>query len=716
MFKLFYNNNLNSISENLNSLLNNNNKEELNNLYITFNYDLFSYLSYHLLKITKSSDNNLFISQTNKNSFNIDDYIRNFIEKFISIYNLNEKFNNILENYEFINFNILNLFNNKTYEKEYYYLIFYKIFEITGNEKINYNEIIKNLKKIIDNLYKYNNQIYKILFDIYIDRFLNNIISLTQIEKNNFIEFLLCFLNLYENIIFKIYINYFENYILIEKEKIFNNKILKIINNFNFLANFDEIKTISELIENNYIILLKILSIINNDNNLYDLYLDLLLKGIKEYLYKNVINFSSCLQKFKLIYQIEKKFFNSSNLQFFFSNNNNNNINNYKFKNNEFLNLYYFNNNIIKSNFYKIIFDLLSKDKKFTLYENFAYSFDEILLSDNLEDSKIIFNYINLLPEYESFEWLYIHTIITRIINDNFDYIKEKNFIENFEIYSKKLKSHNYRLQTLINNIKIKNYKNQKYDFKLILIPSHCYHIFDIKCKPKFNKQLLDYFNNLKNKENLPKNSELIFQQGKIEFQYKNYENILFIGDILQFSILSFIGNKEKNFENIINNINLNDDLGRYILNELINNKVLIYNNKNDSYNFNFNKFNNLNNNILNKSINNINNNNIIIDIRINYFSYAEGKGDYSLNLYHKKISNKYKKTIWECYIIRFLKNNNKNKNTIKIIYNYLNNNLPLIAKIDLTIQNITEVLDNLENKCLIKKINEEKNIYYRYI
>ena len=136
MFKLFYNNNLNSISENLNSLLNNNNKEELNNLYITFNYDLFSYLSYHLLKITKSSDNNLFISQTNKNSFNIDDYIRNFIEKFISIYNLNEKFNNILENYEFINYNILNLFNNKNYEKEYYYLIFYKIFEISINEKL----------------------------------------------------------------------------------------------------------------------------------------------------------------------------------------------------------------------------------------------------------------------------------------------------------------------------------------------------------------------------------------------------------------------------------------------------------------------------------------------------------------------------------------------------------------------------------------------------
>ena len=161
---------------------------------------------------------------------------------------------------------------------------------------------------------------------------------------------------------------------------------------------------------------------------------------------------------------------------------------------------------------------------------------------------------------------------------------------------------------------------------------------------------------------------------------------------------------------------NIDDVFGRYILNELINNEVLIYNNKNDSYNFNFKKFNNLNNNNLNKSINSINNNNIIIDIRINYFSYAEGKGDYSLNLYHKKISNKYKKTIWECYIIRFLKNNNKNKNTIKIIYNYLNNNLPLIAKIDLTIQNINEVLDNLENKCLIKKINEEKSIYYRYI
>ena len=100
------------------------------------------------------------------------------------------------------------------------------------------------------------------------------------------------------------------------------------------------------------------------------------------------------------------------------------------------------------------------------------------------------------------------------------------------------------------------------------------------------------------------------------------------------------MGINKKSFEEIKNNINLSDDLGRYLLNEMVKKNLIEYEENKDSY-------------ILSKKLQNNNlEQQLLIDIRVNYFTFCEGKYDYNLNLYHKKINEKYKKTIWNCYIL----------------------------------------------------------------
>jgi hypothetical protein len=110
----------------------------------------------------------------------------------------------------------------------------------------------------------------------------------------------------------------------------------------------------------------------------------------------------------------------------------------------------------------------------------------------------------------------------------------------------------------------------------------------------------------------------------------------------------------------------------------------------------------------------------LLIDIRVNYFTFCEGKYDYNLNLYHKKINEKYKKTIWNCYIVKYLKKPNDKKVKINEIFDYLQQEVPLIAKIELEIKSLETVLNELDEKGFIKKIIEKKNnsniIYYKYI
>ena len=171
------------------------------------------------------------------------------------------------------------------------------------------------------------------------------------------------------------------------------------------------------------------------------------------------------------------------------------------------------------------------------------------------------------------------------------------------------------------------------------------------------------------------------------------------------------MGINKKSFEEIKNNINLSDDLGRYLLNEMVKKNLIEYEENKDSY-------------ILSKKLQNNNlEQQLLIDIRVNYFTFCEGKYDYNLNLYHKKINEKYKKTIWNCYIVKFLKKNHDKKNKINEIFDYLQHDLPLIAKIGLEIKALETCLNELDEKGLIKKISEKKssnsniiNIYYKYI
>ena len=61
-------------------------------------------------------------------------------------------------------------------------------------------------------------------------------------------------------------------------------------------------------------------------------------------------------------------------------------------------------------------------------------SFDSIIRKTDNESeikikSAILFKYVDIIPDYENFESLYIHSIINRSIDDVYDYIKEINII-----------------------------------------------------------------------------------------------------------------------------------------------------------------------------------------------------------------------------------------------------------------------------------------------
>ena len=98
-----------------------------------------------------------------------------------------------------------------------------------------------------------------------------------------------------------------------------------------------------------------------------------------------------------------------------------------------------------------------------------------------------------------------------------------------------------------------------------------------MSCKPNICTELLTTLKNIiVNDLELSENIKPIFQQGLIIFsinssKLKNFQNISIKSDILQYSILKYLGiEKSKKFEDIKNEINLADDLGRFILNEMM--------------------------------------------------------------------------------------------------------------------------------------------------
>ena len=298
--------------------------------------------------------------------------------------------------------------------------------------------------------------------------------------------------------------------------------------------------------------------------------------------------------------------------------------------------------------------------------------------------------------------------------------MKEKQFIDDITAFSTQISHYSYRLQTLINNIKRKNIKN----LSITIIPSHCYYLYNLSCKPNICAELLTNFNNIiLNELKLSENIKPIFQQGSIIFsinspKLKNFQNIYIKSDILQYSILKYIGiENSKKFDDIKNSNNLSDDLGRFILNEMIQNNLILYNEEDDTYCINKKFIIENNKNELDVSMSVIyKDKESDIDIRINYKNFFEGKLNYNLNTYHKTIGIKHQRMIIQCYIVKFLKiNKDKNNNDFNMIFDYLQNNLPLIAKINLNKEELNTNLNILIEKCFISTIKKNKDIYYHY-
>ena len=105
------------------------------------------------------------------------------------------------------------------------------------------------------------------------------------------------------------------------------------------------------------------------------------------------------------------------------------------------------------------------------------------------------------------------------------------------------------------------------------------------------------------------------------------------------------------------------------------------------------------------------------IDIRINYKNFFEGKLDFNINSYQKKIGIKHQRMIIQCYIMKFLKLNKDNKNNdFNSIMEYLQKNLPLIGKMNLDNDELKENLKILSDKLFIKTTtNSKKEVFYHY-
>ena len=350
MFKLFFDDESGKdIKESLSHLISFNNKNQFDNIfeekYEEFNEEFAKFINFHLLKIAANCNNNQVLDVNNNPNFNINDYIKNFILKFIKIYDLNYKYNGNNPMYDFINLNIsTNLCDEKT-DKEYMYLIFFKIFEqqikrdeLDSKENIIFiNEVLEKLKIILTNITKYYSKgnFEQIIFIIFCERFLNTYTKMIYINyneskfksTNTLTEFFLFFLPFYDNIIYKIFFYYFKDISLVNKEITFIDKLIYNLSFLNIIKERNkekgneekEIELISNLfLEKKQLTILKILSLLNNDINLKNYFINIILKGIEKYLLSTLKKEQNSLDKFRLLKEIEKTFFNEINIEFFF--------------------------------------------------------------------------------------------------------------------------------------------------------------------------------------------------------------------------------------------------------------------------------------------------------------------------------------------------------------------------------------------------------------
>ena len=666
------------------------------------------------------------LSKSKKNKIDLNLYLKAFIDKLLNLLDMNAL---ITSNYEFYNLlydNISILILEDNNENKFCYILFYKVYlSYLNDNKGNYiyykdkiNKISQLIKQLNSNKSNDNedpdnsNRLYQKLFISFTEDFLPIFIKnfFEIIIKNNpnicLFELINNFLVYYENLIHEISIKYFYAYDELNWRKKYLEILCKIfdecaIKNNKSEFNDNDINKIYEIIQNkNYIILNKIQSLLYFHDKLFQNYFNALIKSIEKYLTIEIEKQEDYFNKIEIIYNIEKELLNINNINFFY---NDKNID-------------------IKTIYHKLIFDIFCKDKNNSINEILVKSFDSIIRkTDNENEIKvktnILFKYIDIIPDYENFESLYIHSIINRSIDDVYDYIKEKQFIDDIIAFSTSISHYSYRLQTLINNIKRKNINN----ISITILPSHCYYLYNLYCKPSLCPDLLSNFKNIVvNELKLSENINPIFQQGSITFSIEskklnNFQNIYIKSDILQYTILKYIGiDKGKKFENIKTEINLSEELGRFILNEMMKHKLILYDDANDIYSLNQNF------KIIKKDID-VSMSNVLrqseIDIRINYKYFFEGKLDFNINTYQKKIGIKHQRMIIQCYIMKFLKQNKEKKNNdFNSIMEYLQKNLPLIGKMNLDNEELNQNLKILNEKLFITcTSNNKKEVFYHY-
>ena len=688
-------------------------------LYEDFNKDIINYIISNIMKMDE-------LSKNKKNKIDLNLYLKAFIDKLLNLLDMNAL---ITSNYEFYNLlydNISLLILEDNQEFKFCYILFYKVYlSYLNDNKDNYiyykdkinkiSQLIKQLNstKSNDNEDPDNsNSLFQKLFITFTGDFLpifiKNFFEITIKNNSNIclFEIIINFLVYYENLVHEISIKYFYSYDDLNWRK----KYLEILCNIfdecaikNNKSEFcdNDINKMYEIIQNkNFIILNKIQSLLYFHDKLFQNYFNALIKSIEKYLTIEIEKQEDYFDKIEIIYNIEKELLNINNINFFY---NDKNID-------------------IKTIYHKLIFDIFCKDKNNSINEILVKSFDSIIRkTDNENEIKlktnILFKYIDIIPDYENFESLYIHSIINRSIDDVYDYIKEKQFIDDIIAFSTSISHYSYRLQTLINNIKRKNLNN----ISITILPSHCYYMYNLYCKPSLCPDLLSKFKNIVvNELKLSENINPIFQQGSITFsidskKLTNFQNIYIKSDILQYTILKYIGiGKGKKFENIKAEINLSEELGLFILNEMIKHKLILYDDANDIYSLNQN-FKNIKKDI------DVSMSNVLgeseIDIRINYKDFFEGKLDFNINTYQKKIGIKHQRMIIQCYIMKFLKQNKEKKNNdFNSIMEYLQKNLPLIGKMNLDNEELNENLKILNEKLFITcTSNNKKEVFYHY-
>ena len=694
-------------------------KEEYSlQIYEEFTKDVINYIKYNISKMNVINNKN---SNIEPNS-----YLKSFIEKLLKILEMNLLISSNFEYCHLLFINIALLLKESEKETNYIYIIFFKIYINYFKEKkenINYykDKIIRIgnfLKQILssilindENENKDYISLYKKINDVFVEEFLPNFVSefIESISKNNngeitLFETIKNFLFYYENIINEISLKYFKEFDSLNWRNNYLLALTTLISNKKNLKNFsdkDIEKIYDEIISKNFLIINKIFSLLSPNNELFTNFFNILLKSVEKYLIETITKESDYFNKILIINNLEIELFNINNLYFFFIDKDIN----------------------IKTIYHKLIFDIFCRDKNNSVNEIIVNALDSIIRKTDNENeikikSNILFKYIDIIPDYENFESLYIHSIINRSIEDIYDYIKEKQFIEDIIAYATQISHYSYKLQTLINNIKRKKYKN----VSITIIPSHCYYLYNLYCKPNICDNILKEFRNIiVNELKLSENINLIFQQGFVIFNINsektpNLKNISIKSDLLQYSILKFIGiNNEKKFDEIITAINLSDVLGRFILNEMTQCNLVIFKEAEDTYSINKNFK-------IDKKINETdvsmmidkNSDDVDIDIRINYKFFFEGKLNFNMNKFQKKLGTKHQEMIIQCYIVKFLKmNNDKKINDFDLILDYLQNNLPLIAKINLDKDELNKNLNILIEKGFITTTKKNKDKFY---